>query len=174
MAGFAHLLNDMLHATAPYLIALAVILWAIAFGTAAVGVWRRGWWARPRPSALFVWSGIGFLAIVLSLCAASVFLTRAALDEVRSRLSAAVTELQVDGKPAADPERLLSALRQIRPRNYHHSHPTSLYRIALQTTEGPLDLLLGRDSTVPDEYWVFYSGFDDPNDIGTVITDALN
>ena len=67
MAGFAHLLDHMLHITAPYLIAVAVILWAIAFGTAAVGVWRRGWWARPRPSPLFVWPGIGFLAIVLSL-----------------------------------------------------------------------------------------------------------
>jgi hypothetical protein len=174
MVDFAHLLNDMLHATAPYLIAVAVILWAIAFGTAAVGVWRRGWWARPRPSALFVWSGIGFLAIVLSLCAASVFLTRAALDEVRSRLSAAVTELQVDEKPAADPERLFSALRQIKPHNYHHSHPTTVYRIALQTTEDPWELWLGRDSTVPDEYWVFYPGFDQANDIGTVVSDALD
>jgi hypothetical protein len=174
MVDFAHLLNDMLHATAPYLIAVAVILWAIAFGTAAVGVWRRGWWARPRPSALFVWSGIGFLAIVLSLCAASVFLTRAALDEVRSRLSAAVTELQVDEKPAADPERLFSALRQIKPHNYHHSHPTTAYRIQLQTAEGPLELLLRRDSTVRNEYWVFYSGFDDANDIGTIVSDALD
>ena len=174
MVDFAHLLNDMLHATAPYLIAVAVILWAIAFGTAAVGVWRRGWWARPRPSALFVWSGIGFLAMVLSLCAASVFLTRAALDEVRSRLSAAATELQVDEKPAADPERLLSALRQIKPHNYHHSHPTTAYRIQLQTAEGPLELLLRRDSTVRNEYWVFYSGFDDANDIGTIVSDALD
>jgi len=73
-----------------------------------------------------------------------------------------------------DPERLLSALRQIKPHNYHNSHPTTVYRIALQTTDGPWELWLGRDSTVPDEYWVFYPGFDQANDIGTVMCDALD
>ena len=111
---------------------------------------------------------------MLSLCAASVFLTSAALDEVRPRLNAAVTEIRVDGSPAPDPEQLLEALRQIRSHSYHHSHPTTAHRIELQTDEGPLELLLRRDSTVPNEYWVFYSGFEKADDIGTVVTDLLD
>jgi hypothetical protein len=46
--------------------------------------------------------------------------------------------------------------------------------VQLQTNEGPLELLLRRDSTVPNEYWVFYPVFDQANDIGTVETDALD
>jgi len=158
----------------PVLIGLAAVLWVIAFGAAAIAVWRQGWGARRRPPALFVWPGLGFMVIVGGLIGATAFLSHAAIDEVHQRLTVPVTEIRVDGKPAADPERLLSALRQIKPHNYHHSHPTTVYRIALQTTEGPWELWLGRDSTVPNEYWVFSPCFDQANDIGTVVSDALD
>jgi len=174
MLGFAHILNDTIQVVAPYLIGLAVVLWAVAFGSAARRAWRRPLGARRQQSPIFSRAATGFLVILLSLCGASVFISRAALDELRPRLNAAVTEIRVNGAPAADPERLLSALRQIQPHNYHHSHPTTMYRIELQTTEGPLDLLLGRDSTVPNEYWVFYRSFDQAEDVGTVVTDALD
>jgi hypothetical protein len=37
-------------------------------------------------------------------------------------------------------------------------------------------LVLRRDSAVPNEYWVYYRGFEatETNDIGTVFTDALD
>jgi hypothetical protein len=127
-----------------------------------------------RPSPLFIWPCLGFLAIILSTVGGAVFLSHAARDEVRTRLHAAVTELRINGAPAPDPERLLSALRQIQSHNYHHSHPTAAYRVQLQTSEGPFELLLRRDSAVPNEYWVFYPGFDTGRDIGTVATDALD
>lgn len=174
MLNFAHAIDQIVHVAGRYLIGVAVVLWAIAFGAAAVAVWRHGWRARARPSPLFIWSGLGFLIIVLGCVGTAEFLSHAARDEVRQRLNGPVAEIRVDGKPAADPERLLSALRQIKPHNYRHSHPTTVYRIALQTRDGSLELLLGRDSTVPDEYWVFYPGFDQPNDIGTVVSDALD
>ena len=174
MLGFAHNLDYVVHVAAPYLIGVAVVLWAIAFGAAVCSERRRPLGAPQHVSRLFARAATGFLIIVLSLCAASVFLTRAALDEVRPRLNAAMTEIRVDGSPAPDPERLLEALRQIRSRSYHHSHPTTTHRIELQTAEGPLELLLRRDSTVPNEYWVFYSGFEKADDIGTVVTDLLD
>ena len=174
MPEFAHSVDRLLHTAEPYLICVAVVLWAIAFGAAAVGIWRRAWGMPRRPSPLFIWPGIGFLAIIFAIVGGAVFLSHAARDEVRPRLNAAVTDIRVNGAPAPQPERLLNALRQIKSHSYHHSHPTTTYRVQFQTNEGPLELLLRRDSTVPNEYWVFYSGFDDTNDIGTVTTDALN
>jgi hypothetical protein len=174
MAAFAHVLDGMLHTATPYLIAVAVILWVCGFGTVAVSVWRRGWRAQRPPSPLFVWPALGFGAIIALLVGAAVLLSHVARDELRSRLNEGVTGIQVDGRPAADPERLLSALRQITPHNYHHSHPTVFHRVQLQTSEGSLELQLGRDSAVPNEYWVFYPGFDQANDIGTVLTDVLD
>src|SRR5436305_9796883 len=102
MLQFAHLLDRTMQIAEPFLIGLAVVLWMIGFGAAAIAVWRQGWGARRR--------------------------SHAAIDEVHQRLNGPVTEIRVDGKPAADPERLLSALRQIKPHNYHHSHPTTVYR----------------------------------------------
>src|SRR5207248_9438998 len=154
MLQFAHLLDHAMQIAEPFLIGLAVVLWTIAFAAAAIAVWRQGWGARRRPSALVVWPALGFMVILGGSIGATEFLSHAARDEVRQRLNGAVTEIRVDGKPAADPERLLSALRQIKPHNYRHSHPTTVYRIALQTRDGSFELLLGRDSTVPDEYWV--------------------
>ena len=174
MFEFAQSLDRLLQIAAPYLIAIAVILWAVAFGTAAVSAWRRPSGAQPPASPLFRRAAAGFLIIVLSLCGAAVFLTRAAVEEVRARLTGAVTEIRVDGRPAPDPDRLLSALRRIESHNYHHTHPTTGYRVQVQTDEGLLDLLLRRDSALPNEYWVFYPGFNAGNDIGTVVTDALD
>src|SRR5947208_3127492 len=144
MFEFAHFLDRALPIATPYLIGLAVMLWAVAFGTAAVGTWRGRWGLRSRPPPLFVWSGVGFLIIVLSLCGATVFLGHAAIGELRSRLTAPATEILVEGRPAPDPERLLRALRQLKAHNYHHSHPTTGYRVELQTSEGRLELLLRR------------------------------
>ena len=80
----------------------------------------------------------------------------------------------MNGAPAPDPERLLSALRQIQSHNYHHSHPTATYRVQLQTSEGSLELVLQRDSAEQNEYWVFYPGFETAKDIGIVVSDVLN
>src|SRR5437763_5297301 len=133
MLRFAQLLDRTMEFGEPFVIGLAVVLCMIAFGAVAFAVWRQGWGARRRPSALFVWPGLGFMVILGGSIGATEFLSHAAIDEVHQRLNGPVTEIRVDGKPAADPERLLSALRQIKPHNYHHSHPTTVYRIALQT-----------------------------------------
>src|SRR3981189_2126743 len=176
MADFAHFLDRMLQDVEPYLITAGVILWIIAFGTAAIATWRRPLGAQPQPSRIFFRAATGFLVIILSICAAGLFISHAALDEVRPRLNAPITDVLVDGMPVAAREPLLAALRRIESRRYHHSHPPGSYRVQLQTSEGPLELVLRRDSAVPNEYWVYYRGFEatEANDIGTVFTDALD
>src|SRR5436189_5292955 len=119
MLQFAHLLDRTMQIAGPFLIGLAVVLWTIAFAAAAIAVWRQGWRARRRPPALVVGPALGFMVILGGSIGATEFLSHAAIDEVHQRLNGPVTEIRVDGKPAADPERLLSALRQIKPHNYH-------------------------------------------------------
>jgi hypothetical protein len=174
MPDFAHLLDRLLHIAEPYLVGIAVILWAVGFGAVAIGVWRRSRGMPRRPSPLFIWPCLGFLAVIFTVIGGAMLLSHAARDEVRSRLNATVTEIRVNGAPAPDPERLLSALRQIQSHNYHHSHPTATYRVQLQTSEGSLELVLQRDSAEPNEYWVFYPAFETAKDIGIVVSDLLN
>src|SRR5205823_8976365 len=88
MADFAHFLDRMLQGVEPYLIAVAVILWIIAFGTAAIATWRRPLGAQPQPSRIFFRAATGFLVIILSICAAGLFINHAALDELRPGLNA--------------------------------------------------------------------------------------
>src|SRR5207248_9205705 len=131
MLQFAHLLDRTMQIAGPFLVGLAVVLWMIAFGAAAIAVWRQGWEARRRPPALFVWPGLGFMVIVGGSIGATAFFSHAATDEVHQRLNGPVTEIRVDGKPAADAERLLSTLRQIKPYAYPRSHATRGYLSAL-------------------------------------------
>jgi hypothetical protein len=112
MVDFAHLLDRMLHTAAPYLVVVAVILWLIAFGSAVVETWRRPFGAQPQPPRIFFRAATGFLVIVLSICAAEVFIGQAARDEVRPLLGAPVASVLVDGKPIAAAESLLEALRR--------------------------------------------------------------
>ena len=175
MVDFAHLLDRLLPSAAPFLIALAAILWLIAFGVGVVETWRRPLRAqRRRP--IFFRAATGFLVIVLFLCGAAVFLGQAALDELRPRLNAPVEQVLVDGAPIGAAEPLVAALRGIESHRYHHSHPTASFRVQLQTSAGPLELTLRRDSTEPREYWVYYPGFaaTEANDVGAVFTDALD
>ena len=174
MIDFAHLLDRLLHNTAPFLIALAAILWLIAFGVAVFETWRRPFRAQQR-RPIFFRAATGFLLIVLSLCGAAVFISHAALDELRPRLNAPIEHVLVDGAPI-DAEPLVAALRGIQSHRYHHSHPTASFRVQLQTSEGPLELTLRRDSAEPREYWVYYRGFNatEINDVGAVFTDALD
>src|SRR3981189_2786317 len=151
MADFAHFLDRMLQDVEPYLITAGVILWIIAFGTAAIATWRRPLGAQPQLPRIFFRAATGFLVIILSICAAGLFISHAALDELRPRLNALVTDVLVDGMPVAAPEPLLAALRRIESRGYHHSHPTGSYRVQLQTSEGPLELVLRRGSARPKD-----------------------
>src|SRR5437868_11952011 len=98
MLQFAHLLDHAMQIAGPFLLGLAVVLWMIAFGAAAIAVWRQGWEARRRPPALFVWPGLGFMVIVGGSIGATAFFSHAATDEVHQRLNGPVTEIRVEDR----------------------------------------------------------------------------
>jgi hypothetical protein len=56
----------------------------------------------------------------------------------------------------ADAEKIVSALQQTSSVLGHHSHDTKRIRVDINSEKGNITLELGRDSQVPQEYWVFY------------------
>jgi hypothetical protein len=56
----------------------------------------------------------------------------------------------------ADAAKIVSALQQTSSVLGHHSHPTKKIRVDINSEKGNITLELGRDSQIPEEYWVFY------------------
>jgi len=65
-------------------------------------------------------------------------------------------ELSVNGRPAEHPAEILRAIRSLRPMGGHHSHPTTAIAVVVTCPQGSIALQLRRDSSAPQEYWVYY------------------
>jgi hypothetical protein len=77
-------------------------------------------------------------------------------------------KVNVNSEPAHDPDKIVAALKEVA----HHSHPTKMIRVDVQSEKGSLTLELGRDSGYAQEYWVFYPKYrvTSNNEIGRVTT----
>ena len=119
-----------------------------------------------------------FLISVLTAIAAASIMTayarRDALNFIQS-LSGNYT-VYVNQQPVRDSDKMISALKQIAPYWAHHSHPTTRIRIDIRSDARSLMLELGRDSSNPQEYWVFYleHGVTSNNEIGRITTSAFD
>lgn len=82
----------------------------------------------------------------------------------------------VNEQEIRDSEKLISALKGIKPYWAHHSHPTKRIRVLIRSDEKYLTLELGRDSDNPQEYWVFSLAHDvtSNNEIGRITTAAFD
>lgn len=82
----------------------------------------------------------------------------------------------VDSQPAHEPAKVVAALKEVAPQLGHHSHPTEMIRVDIQSDKGNLTLELGRDSGNAQEYWVFYPryGVTANNEIGRVTTPVFD
>ena len=83
---------------------------------------------------------------------------RARID-IRAMLDASDSELllTVDGRSSQNPAAIIEAIRGIHSKAAHHSHPEHEIAIVVRRKQELLELTLGRDSAVPDEYWVFWT-----------------
>lgn len=80
--------------------------------------------------------------------------------------------VEVDGRPRADGPEVVRVLQSLAPLAAHHSHPINRIDVRVESGGRSLELVLGRDSQVPDEYWVFdprYSALDQ-YEVGRVTT----
>jgi hypothetical protein len=63
----------------------------------------------------------------------------------------------VDGRPAPQSDAVLRAIRGVHWRMAHHTHPEKEIEVTIRRDQAELDLTLGRDSGLPQEYWVFWT-----------------
>ncbi len=82
----------------------------------------------------------------------------------------------VNAQLAKNPDAIIAALKTTGSRMDHHSSPTKMIRVDIQSDRGDLSLQLGRDSSYAQEYWVFYPKYriTSNNEIGKVVTVAFD
>ena len=117
------------------------------------------------------------VSVITTIVVAGVMTTyarREALNFIQS-LSGNYT-VYVNEQEVRDSEKLISALKEIRPYWAHHSHPTKRIRVLIRSDEKYLTLELGRDSDNPREYWVFSLAQEvtSNNEIGRITTTAFD
>lgn len=161
MISLAHVLDRLLSKGWPFLVGLALMLWLIG-ATSMIRAIRTRSLGRPvRPSPTFYGAATAFGLVILILIAAAIVIREGALAELRPQLHAHLERVLVNGNAVANATPLVSDLRRLQaPLIGHHSHPTTSYDVELVTSRGTVELLLRRDSGVPNEYWVYYLGFD--------------
>jgi len=146
--------------------------------------WARYMKAQPVNRLLAVRSGFPTKSVSFFVISAltvgviaSVMTTHArhdALNFIRN-LSGNYT-VHVDQLQVRDPDRMISALKEIAPYWAHHSHPTTRIRVEIRGDERNLTLELGRDSGNQQEYWVFYPehSVTSNNEIRRITTSAFD
>jgi hypothetical protein len=85
-------------------------------------------------------------------------------------------KIDVNAKPSHQPQKIAAALKEVAPEWGHHSHPTKMIPVEIQSDKGSLTLELGRDSGYAQEYWVFYPkyGITSNNEIGRITTSVFD
>ena len=78
----------------------------------------------------------------------------------------------VNSQPANNPDAIIAALKTTGSRMAHHSSPTKMIHVDIQSDRGDLSLQLSRDSGYGQEYWVFYPKYriTSNNEIGRITT----
>jgi hypothetical protein len=113
------------------------------------------------------------LAVLIAIVADSI-VTTAVRNEALGFLENVSGSYRVylEGREAANPDRIVSALKQISPVEAHHSHPTKRILVEIRSDQGTLQLELGRDSDRQQEYWVFATtdSVTSSKDIGRITT----
>ena len=168
MPDFAHFVDALTYRMLPALIVAALIAWGVALlGHVSGSKVGRG---------KFFAGMLVFAGIIGGMFAVSAFIEHSALNEIKPRLFANVEKVTVNGSEVNNGAAVIDALRGMHDVVGHHSHPTICYRISIQTSRGPLTLLLRRDSQDSREYWVYYTGFHstENNDVGHVFTPVLD
>jgi hypothetical protein len=118
---------------------------------------------------------IGWLVSLISTSIAQ-FKAHEFLDSVSKQCF-----VRINGRPVQNRDEILSALKAIRDLPSHHSSPTHTIDVELSDPPRHLSLWLARDSSNPQEYWVFppspsllASRAALKKDIGHVITTAFD
>ena len=84
-------------------------------------------------------------------------------------------EIQIDGIPVSNKQGIISALQSLSCIPAHHSHPTTTMSLVATNTDTQIKLVLARDSSNSQEYWVFMPDYyiTSKNEIGRIVSPAF-
>ena len=124
-----------------------------------------------RTMGLFV---ISCLIVIIISTSVSIYVRNDVLKFVNG-LSGNYT-VYVNQQQIHEPDKMISALKEVAPYWGHHSHPTKRIHVLIRSDVRDLRLDLARDSANPQEYWVFYLDQDliSENEIGRITTSVFN
>jgi hypothetical protein len=166
------------------------LIWYCAFAASVIALpfLLVNWWKymKDQPVNRLVAVRTGFptksvsffvLSFVTAMASASIITTYARLDALDFIKSLSGNYMvYVNRQEVRQSDRMISALKEITPYWAHHSHPTTRIRVDIRSDARNLTLELGRDSSNPQEYWVFYPdrGASSDTEIGRITTSAFD
>ena len=125
----------------------------VALPIAAVGFLFMlvGWANNPIKSTLFFIAPL-IIGLFTSLVSTSIaeFKTREFLDAASND-----SRVTVDGRVVQNGQQVLDTFRALSDMPAHHSHPTRILNVDISDPPRHLLLWVARDSSNPQEYWVF-------------------
>lgn len=138
----------------------------------------------PGASKNFHWANFpirsaAFFVIPIVMC---FVLSYIVISIVRSHVKSELNSLSgdyevlINGVEVKNPKRVIEELITFQPTLGHHSHPTLVLNVKIISGNGTLKLKLGRDSSLPQEYWVFYPRYlvTSTSEIGRVNTSIFD
>jgi len=159
----------------PFLAMLTAVVFLIRYLVAK-------WWKRENKVPL-LWKivaisagGFFVLPILLTFMIANPMTSGVRTQTLRFLNNASAgARVEINGNMVDDPNNVISGLKTLTRIAAHHSQPMQRIRIVVADTNYSLSLELGRDSSRPSEYWVFYPGYRSTrlNEIGRITTDVF-
>jgi len=154
---------------------VALILGAVVLTKSLFGKW----WKSDR-KAPTVWKNVGYAAIaafILPLIISFILSFTVEIivrHEVKTWLENVSDDaiVSINNEVIQKPLTVIEELRKLAAMPAHHSYATKRIRVAITDNDQGLVIDLGRDSQLPQEYWVFYLGYRHTkvNEIGRITT----
>ena len=123
---------------------------------------------------------VALIVLAVALATSSLLSTNSAAFLARTQMLAELNGpgciFELNGAAASGSDRLLASLKQIRNVDPHHSYLTRRFHLTIRNGDRLSQLVLARDSQVPTEYRVLWSGALLPTEVvlGSISTTALD
>ena len=154
---------------------IALILGVVVLTKSLLGKW----WKSDR-KAPTVWKHVGYATIaafilpIIIIFILSFTVKKIVRHEVKTWLENVSVDaiVSINNEVIRKPQTVIDELRKLARLPAHHSHATKRIRIAIRDNDQGLVIDLGRDSQLPQEYWVFYLGYrhTSVNEVGRITT----
>lgn len=154
---------------------VALVLGAVVLTKSLLGKWWKS--GRKAPA---VWKKTGYATIaafflpIIIIFILSFTVKKIVRHEVKTWLENVSDDatVSINNEVIRKPQTVIDELRKLAALPAHHSYATKRIRIAIRDNDQGLVIDLGRDSQLPQEYWVFYLGYRHTyvNEVGRITT----